>query len=218
LGIVSHLADFLGKRSTGIATPEEYDQAKQAGLERVLGSMHGYVGHAIIPYAIGGPVDMYYFAQSDGGTAFATMELLTYDGKGPAKSDVGTYELVAFTRHPVVVPEESAPFDAIENRIRSIFTSLGNFSTEAVLNAGDTAEVPMSEGEPNACLLLGSYEKPGTPFMIGKKRHGLLLVTEIFANEMAVAREHGSSELIARLKAAGAYPYSDLDRKSVADT
>ena len=84
MSIITRIGDFLARRSSGFSSAEEYDRAKQAALEGVLGKMHAYVGHAIIPYAIGGPVDMYYFPQSDGGTALATMELLGYDGSAPA--------------------------------------------------------------------------------------------------------------------------------------
>jgi len=103
----------------------------------------------------------------------------------------------------------------IEQRLRSLFTSIGRFSEEAVLNSGDTAEVPVGEAEPNACILFSAFEGP-TPFRIGPRTHGLLLVTEVFPEEMALAREQGSAELIARLSRAGFFPRSDLDRESVA--
>ena len=98
MGIITRITDFIARKNGGATSPEEFHELKGKGLERVLGPMHGYVGHAIIPYEVGGPVDMYYFAQPDGSTAFATMELLNYDGSGPKNSSIGTYELVAFTR------------------------------------------------------------------------------------------------------------------------
>jgi len=213
--ISSHITDLRNRVRTGFASAEEFDKAKGQALEIVLGPMHGYVGHAIVPYEIGGPVDMYYFPQADGGTAFATMELLNFDGRAPAESDVGTYELLAFTKHAVVIPERSAPFEAIEQRLRSVFTSIGRFSEEAVLNSGDTAEVPVNDEEPNACILFSAFAG-SKPFRIGKRTHGLLVVTEVFPDEMALARERGSAELIGRLSRAGHFPRSDLDRESVA--
>jgi hypothetical protein len=45
--------------------------------------MHGFVGHAIIPFQIGGAVDMYYFPNGIPGTGFATVELIEPDGSGP---------------------------------------------------------------------------------------------------------------------------------------
>ena len=47
------------------------------------------------------------------------------------------------------------------------------------------------------------------------KRFGVLLAIEVFRQEMNWAREQGTEKLIERLQAAGAYPFSDLDREPV---
>src|SRR5665647_1653385 len=111
---------------------EEYDkdyQLKERGLENVLGEMYGMVGHAIIPFELGGAVDMYYFLNHIKGTGFATMELLDPDGNGPNPNRIGTYELVAFTRHPYNINDENETlFDLIERRVCGIFTTIGNYS------------------------------------------------------------------------------------------
>lgn len=39
----------------------QHYQLKKAGMEKVLGPMHDMVGHAIVPFQVGGPVDMYRF-------------------------------------------------------------------------------------------------------------------------------------------------------------
>ena len=65
---------------------EEYEchcEAKKAALECILGPMHDLVAHAIIPFQVGGTVDMYYFPNGIPGTGFATMELIEPDGSGP---------------------------------------------------------------------------------------------------------------------------------------
>ena len=200
---------------------EEYNrhaEAKEAALERILGPMHDMVGHAIIPFAVGGAVDMYYFPKAIPGTGFATMELIEPDGTGPKPNRTGTYELVAFTRHTIPSPadrSEEHPFNRIERRICGIFTQIGHYSSEAVLNPGETCEVPGKEGEPNTCLLFDEYAPGGRSFDIGGKKHGLLLVIEVFRSEMEHAMKHGSAAVLAKLKEAGHYPYSDLDRKPV---
>jgi hypothetical protein len=66
MGISSHITDLRNRVRSGFASAEEFDKAKGQALERVRGPMHGYVAHAIVPYEIGGPVDMYYFPQADG--------------------------------------------------------------------------------------------------------------------------------------------------------
>jgi hypothetical protein len=45
---------------------------------------------------------------------------------------------------------------------------------------------------------------------------GLLAVIEVHRSEMDYARTAGGKELIGKLKQAGYYPYSDLDRPAVA--
>ena len=200
---------------------EEYDrhyEAKQAALEKILGPMYELVGHAIIPFQIGGAVDMYYFPNGIKGTGFATMELIEPDGAGPKPNRIGTYELVAFTKLTIPAKEdkrEDQPFNKIERRMCGILTTIGSFSYEAVLNPGETCEVPGGEGEPNKCLIFDNYSPNGESFEIDGKEHCLLLCIEVFRSEMEYAMEHGSSIVLSKLKAMGFYPYSDLDREPV---
>ena len=200
---------------------EEYTRhmaAKQAGLERVLGPMHHLVSHALIPFELGGPVDLYYFPGAIPGTGLATMELIRPDGSGPKPGRIGTYELVGFTRLTLPPPDcrdEQHPFHRIERRLRSIFTTLGMHSCETVLNPGETCEIPGDDDTPDACLVLDEYAPDGIPFTIDGRRHGLLLCIEVFRAEMEYARKHGGRALLAKLKQAGHYPYSDLDRQPV---
>ena len=68
---MSFLKKIFGRKSKDIQgtirefTDEEFNldyELKEIGLENVLGKMHEVVGHAIIPFSIGGAVDMYYFS------------------------------------------------------------------------------------------------------------------------------------------------------------
>jgi hypothetical protein len=99
---------------------EEYqkdDELKSKGLENVLGKMHELVGHAIIPFDVGGAVDMYYFPHHIPGTGFATMELIQPDGTGPKPNRIGTYEPVAFTQHPYYTGDEGGhPFNLFNGK------------------------------------------------------------------------------------------------------
>ena len=49
---------------------QKHDEKKQQALEAILGKMHGFVGHAIIPFQVGGAVDMYYFPETEYGMGF----------------------------------------------------------------------------------------------------------------------------------------------------
>lgn len=203
------------KEFTGQEYELDYEQKSQ-GLENVLGKMHGLVGHAIIPFAIGGAVDMYYFPNHIKGTGFATMELLEPDGTGPLPNRLGTYELVAFTKHGYNNSKDvQTSFNLIERKVCGIFTTIGFFSREAVLNPDETCEVPNGKGEENSCLVFDLYEPDNKKFKIGERHHHLLLCLQIFRSEMNFARENGSEELFKKLKEAGHYPYSDLDRQPV---
>jgi len=198
---------------------EQYDkdyEEKEKGLEAVLGKMYSIVGHAIIPFEVGGAVDMYYFPNHIQGTGFATMELLNPNGNGPKPNRIGTYELVAFTKEPYNENEKTqTAFNLIERRVCGIFTTIGNYSSQAVLNPNETCEVP-TDGEENRCLVFDNYQPDNKEFKIGERKHHLLLCLEIFRSEMEFARKKGSKELLDKLKAIGHYPYSDLDREPIA--
>jgi hypothetical protein len=199
-------------------TEEEYDQhyeLKKQGLERVLGEMYNLVRHSLIVFQVGGGVDLYLFPNALDGTAFATMELIEPDGLGPQPSRIGTYELVAFTKHRVGHESSKARFEEIARRICGVFTVLGRYSYEEQLNPGETVDVPVGEGEPNRCLILDEYRKPGVDFVIGDRKHGLLLVIEVFRTEMEYAMKHGSQLVLSKLRESGYYPFSDLDREPV---
>ena len=77
---------------------EAFYSAKDKALTRVLGPSAEVVGHAIISWAVGGNLDMYYYPNHLPGTGFATQELIDPSGKGPIRNRLGTYELLAFTK------------------------------------------------------------------------------------------------------------------------
>ncbi len=213
---------LFGKKDEPIRrdfSEEEYetdDEQKTIGLESVLGNMHNTVGHAIIPFAVGGAVDMYYFPNHIKGTGFATMELLDPAGNGPLKNRLGTYELVAFTKHDYKTDEETpTPFDKIERQACGFLSMIGKYSSQAVLNPKETLEVPNGEGKDNTCIVFDDYNPNDRVFRIGDRTHYLLLCMEIFESEMTYARENGSDGLFKRLREAGHYPYSDMDRDPV---
>jgi len=218
---MSFFKNLFGGRNKEVELPtrefteEEYNndyELKEQGLESVLGRI---VGHAIIPFSVGGAVDMYYFKNHIKGTGFATMELLNPDGSGPKPNRIGTYELVGFTKLDYNESEENqTEFNTIERRFCGIFTTIGNYASQAILNPNETIEVPNGTDE-NNCLILDNYRPDNKEFKIGERSHHLLLCLEVFRSEMDFARKNGSSKLINLLKEKGFYPYSDLDRKPV---
>jgi len=202
-------------------TEEGYEkdyEAKKVALEKVLGPMDEVVGHAIVSYAMGGTVDMYYFSKGIPGTAMATMELIQPDGKGVRPNHIGTYELVAFTRAtktPAYKPGDGSPFDRIERRMCEIFTTLGQYAVDAVVKPGETADIPVDESD-KCWVIFDEYRGPSDQdFTIDGRRHCLLLCMEVFKSEVEWAMKNGGPELLKKLKKAGYYPYSDLNREPV---
>ncbi len=206
---------------------EEHYEAKQTAMEAILGPMDDTVGHALIPFCLGGGVDMYYFSACMPGTVFATMELIDPDGKGPKANRLGTYELVTCTRlpRPPVEPHEVrkqkikdgtlSDFDLIDSRLCGIMTTIGNYGFEVVIEPGETAELPGKDEQDVNYLVFDEFDRKGVPFIVEGREHGLILCIEIFRSELDYARESGSAALLAKLKEASFYPYSDLDRSSV---
>lgn len=207
------------KAVTKELTAEEFEkdyELKTQGLEAILGKSDSLVGHAIIPFEVGGAVDMYYYPNGIiNGTGFSTMELIQPDGTGPIPNRNGTYELLAFTKlKSTSDTSKTNAFNLIERRICEIFTSTATYSFDAKLEPGETMEIP-KEGAPNICIVLDEYKPDNKDFFIGDRKHGLLLLIEVFRDEMEFAMENGSDELLRKLKERGHYPYSDLDRQSV---
>lgn len=211
---------ILGRPTT---PPQEIDDerglafydAKMSALAQVLGPRHEMVGHAIVPVHAGGTVHMHYFPQSIG-TAFATEDFIAPDGRGPKPSRIGTYELVALTRLPYLaskVPNpKGEPFDQIERRMCAIFSVLWHYSKDHALNPRETCEVPFDDEV--AAVILDEY-KGKEEFWIEGRKYGLLLCIEILPSELAFVRKQGGAALIEKLKTAGVYPNSDLDRAPV---
>lgn len=218
------VAKFLKKLFPQKATPKEFTneeleqdyELKKAGLEYVLGKSHELVGHAVVPFELGGAVDMYYFPNGISGTGFATMELIQPDGKGPIPNNTGTFELVAFTKLDFVQDApETHPFSIIERQICGILTGIGFYAFDAKIQPLDTCEMPKNENEPKLCLIFDDYKPNGKDFIIGNRKHGLLLVMEVHKDEMEYAITNGTKKLIGKLKEKNFYPYSDLNRASV---
>ncbi len=192
----------------------EWYATKTAAMVEILGEEHGVVMHSIIPYAIGGGLDLYYFPQGVEGTAIATKELCEIPGQGSSNDVFDLYELVMFTRHALSLDDAkdgSTPFGRAHHSINAILYCIARYSEQATLNPLETCEFPADmETVGGKCLIFDAY---GTD--ADHAEFGLLAIIEITRSEMDYAREFGGGELIAKLKQAGYYPYSDLDRPAV---
>jgi hypothetical protein len=193
-----------------------YDE-KTALMEKSLGPEHGIVMHSIIPYAVGGGLDLYYFAEGMKGTAIATKELSELPNEGSSNEVYCSYELVMFTKHPLqldLAQNEETDFGRVHSTINSILNCIAPYSTTAILNPDETCEFPEEmERIGGKSVIFDGYACHSAGLV---QDFGLLAVIEVFRSEMEFARRKGGAKLIKRLKSKGHYPYSDLDRDPVA--
>jgi len=189
-------------------------EKKTAMMVATLGKEHEMVMHSVIPYALGGGLDLYYFPHGIEGTAIATKELCERFGEGSTNDVFDAYELVMFTRHAVSLDDamdDATPFGRVHHSIDAILNCIALYSADASLNPNETCEFPADmETVGGKCLIFDAYGEyaPHADF-------GLLAIIEIHRSEMDYAREHGGAMLIAKLKRRGHYPYSDMDRAPV---
>lgn len=214
---------------------QKFSEAKDAALREAIGPMHEMVLHAIIPYAIGGALDLYPFHYARGGTVYATQEVMDPNpANGPKRNKLGRYELVACLRKAFTHSTKDSgattddddsdtprgPAREGDRLISRVLNPIARYSAMAVLQPGETAEIPEAEhaqpGDPDNLYILFDQFETRNEFTVLGERCGLLLCMAIHKSECDFARTKSGKELIARLKAAGVYPYSDLLRRPVA--
>jgi len=215
---------LFGKRKKQAEPVEEYDEAaeqewdekKSEYMESVLGKEHDMVMHAIIPYAVGGGLDLYYYPHGIPGTGVGTKELIACGGDGPSNDVYPCYELVMFTRYALNLDDaksEDTEFGIAHSNINSVLNCIARYSSEATLNPNETCEFPSDmEVVGGKCLIFDRYSSSDDASPHGM---GLMLIMEIHRSEMEYAMENGGGNLIVMLKDKGYYPYSDLDREPV---
>ena len=196
---------------------QRWYERKSALMEASLGKEHNIVMHALIPYVIGGALDLYYYPNGLPGTAIATKELSELPNQGSANKVYRCYELVMFTRHKLdldAAKDEETEFGRAHMNISAILNRIAPYSAQATLNPNETCEFPADmERVGGKCLIFDGYACQSDDVAT---KFGLLVIIEVFRSEMDYARKHGGGKLIKRLKSKGYYPYSDLDREPVA--
>src|SRR5262245_22380825 len=121
---------------------------KSALMESMLGKEHDMVMHALIPYSIGGALDLYYYPNGLPGTAIATKELTPEPGQGSHNEVYRCYELVMFTRQALdldAARDATTPFGKVHLSINHILNCVAPYSAEATLNPMQTGEAPPAE-------------------------------------------------------------------------
>ncbi len=198
------------------AADDDWYERKTARMVELLGPEHDMVMHAIIPYAIGGALDLYYFPNSIApGTAIATKELSEAEGEGSSNDFYDCYEFVMFTQEELDLDQAldaTTPFGRAHDTINRILNVMAPYSAQATLNPFNTCEFPEEmEHLGGKCLIADAFR-----YDAEHAGFGLMLLMEVFRSELEYAREHGGDALVELLIEQGHYPYSDMDRESVA--
>lgn len=202
------------------APADEYDEAaesawydkKSALMARALGAEHDMVIHAIIGYPVGGALHGYLYPNDIDGTGLATKELARLGGEGSSNLHYDQYEFVMFTRIDLRDRDLSNDKDDPHYLLRSALNAIAPYSEQATLNQYETLGFPDDWEDMAGRTFIMSMYKPE----LFEKPFGLMLIMEIFASEFAYKEKNGGDALIEKLKAAGHYPYSDLNRDPVA--
>lgn len=199
------------------AAAAAWHEQKSAHMVEHLGPEFDMVMHAIIPFALGGGLDLYYYTQGIAGTVVATKELSELPGQGSTNEVFRSYELAMATRHPLdmeQVQDPESPLGRVHQDINAILNLIALYSAEASLNPHETCEFPPEMEEVGGkCLIFDAL----TPFDFDRQQEfGILLIMEVFRSEMDFARQEGTPVLLERLRLAGHFPYSDMDREPVA--
>lgn len=229
------------------AERERGNQRLERLLDEILGPVEPFMIHSIIPFCLGGALDLHYYARSRfGGTFFASWELTAPEFL-PSNRSLDAFELAIATRltvksQPDETPEETkkpgffkrlfsvkSPEEKKRDDLHRVLTNLAFYvcSDGVEVNGYDTLEFPQDFDDKQLagrCFIFDELPAAApvpVPTSLDErspldgKRFGVLLAIEVFRKEMDWAREQGTEKLVERLKTAGAYPFSDLDREPV---
>lgn len=228
LKTLKRLVGFGGREDGPAWFDEELYKAKLAAFEGRLGKSANEVIAAIIGWGMGGPVDLWIFPEHAKGTFFTTMQLaVPGERKGQRKNSMGSFELAAATRYQIDKSPQPAEgqqkqeedFTAYERAMFDIRTMLSNiayYSYDAVLEPNETGELPAENEEDTIYLVMDALIGATDPVQVNGEDIGVLMCIRVHESELEFARQSGTTKLIQRLKEAGHYPYSDLDREPVA--
>ncbi len=193
---------------------EWYDHISKSLCE-ILGKEHDMVMHALIPYEVGGALDLYYYPNGVEGTAIATKELSHACRESSTNDKFEKFEFVMFTKEALdldLAHDEETAFGRAHQNISSILNPVASYSEQAKLNPYETLEFPSDfEKIAGKCLIFSDYNSSSED----KEPFGLMVIIELFRSEMDYARENGGLSLIDLLKSNGVYPYCDLNRAPV---
>ncbi len=181
---------------------QKWWDARLLAMEAILGPSDDTVFHAKVPLAARSPeasaADVVSFSKKIPGIAYATAELIGCDHQ--RKGALGNYELLIVHR----APNDWGP---------GLISRLALYTFDAVLSHGETMDIsPIVPEDSTLSALL--FCEAARLEVLGRKA-GLLLCMGITPDELSWKSRNGGAALADRLKQAGIYPYTDMQRASV---
>ena len=172
--------------------------ARLVALEIEFGKSEEQIATSPVPIYLGGGADVLMFKNHIDGIVYVTAGLI---GDGDQQqTDIGEYELMMCARNE-------------NDWMPPLLSRLAPYTFEATLNTGDTLDIAsaMPAVSTIAALLCSTYRQ----FKVGDIAAGVLLCIGITDKELEHCHINGHSEVLARLKAGGVYPYTMSVRDSV---
>jgi len=173
---------------------EEVWEARVAALSEALGGHMVDAFHAPNPFALGGQADVVAFDLL-GGRAYVTAELT-----GKPDGVYADYELMICHRSPTTWGA-------------NLISQLAPYTQEARILAGETMDIDSATppGSAIRALVFDTYRS----FKMFGETYDIRLCIGITEDELRFTFQEGTGPLLAALKQAGVYPFTDLDRRSV---
>lgn len=212
---IERISAFLMSQVQQMQDANQWYKKKTRFMKKHLGAELKTVTHAIVPFGLGGGLDLYYYPQ-EAGCAIATKDLSPTPDEGPSNQLFQRYEMVMFTKEefqPGQFHDEQSPFGAAMTSINAVLEYLGRYALQSELNPGDTLEFPTDmEVVGGRCMIVDALTKPAR-----NDGFGLMVAIEIHRNEMKFCQRESGKVFLQMMKDAGIYPNSNLNRQSLVD-
>jgi Suppressor of fused protein (SUFU) len=179
---------------------EETWAERQTALEALFGPTSDHVLHAVVPFYLGGQADVLIFPGHQGGVLYVTADLTGEESEQPANEAWPQYELAI--AHPV--EQGWGP---------NVISRLARYTLGKPIHPGETMDIGSAVPPPSeiSAFLFADYGR----FTLRGRTCGVLLCVGITAGELAACFKVGSSLVLGRLREAGVFPFTNLQRRSV---
>jgi len=171
-----------------------------APLESSIGPIDAETIAAIIGFDAGGPLN------------FCT---IGYNTSNPIKTYVSCEMAVRKEQRPSSAGRYELLVSCDDERwVRSVITDIARMSCDVSFGDGHTLDICNLVGE-DACIQGVVFERLCQSSIEGSL-YCILRIVGVTRGELELARTIGAAQLLAKLKSAGVYPNTLIDRKSVA--